>query len=269
MKQDGERVRAGEAADWLLARGRGAATLDELAGLLGVPENQVRRRLAAPVRRGEWVSPVKGLWVPVPPEYRTWGAPEGVELVDHMMGYLGVHYYVGWLSAAARWGAAHQAPQEFQVAVDRQVRDRVVGRTRFRFLQRPDRVRLPTMTQRTRYTKVVVSTPEVTAFDAATDVHVCGGIDNVATVILDLDDQDRRLDGAGLAAVAGRFPAASGRRIGHILEAYSDGARLDALREAMAGRAVQPSPLDPSGPASGPVDKNWNLILNHTLEPDV
>lgn len=59
-------VRAPDAADWALARGHSAFTRPELAQLLGIPEDQVRRRLHVPSRRGERVMPVRGLWVPVP-----------------------------------------------------------------------------------------------------------------------------------------------------------------------------------------------------------
>lgn len=36
-----------------------------------------------------------------------------------MMAHLGRDYYLGWLSAAEMYGAAHQRPQVLQVAVDR------------------------------------------------------------------------------------------------------------------------------------------------------
>ena len=53
------RVRAPELADWSLAHGRGSLTSTEAAELLGVGEDQVRRRLNAPARRGEWVQPTR------------------------------------------------------------------------------------------------------------------------------------------------------------------------------------------------------------------
>src|SRR5262249_50589946 len=129
-------VRPVDSADWMLARGRSSATTAEMAEILDVAPDLVRVRLHPYVRRGEWVSPARGLWIPVPPEYRLWGAPEGIEIVDRVMRHLGVQYYVGWLSAAALYGAAHHAPQVFQVAVSRHVADRQVGRTNFRFAAR-------------------------------------------------------------------------------------------------------------------------------------
>lgn len=46
---------------------------------------------------------------------------------------LGRDYYVSLLTAAAMHGAAHQAPQVFQVMVDRHVADRDIERVKLRF----------------------------------------------------------------------------------------------------------------------------------------
>ena len=259
-------ITAPEAADWALARGRSAFTTAELGALLGVPEDQVRQRLHAPARRGEWVMPVRGLWVPVPPEFRLWGAPPGIELVDAMMGQLGSGYYVGWLTAAGLHGAAHQAPQVFQVAVDRQVRDRAVGRTRFAFAQR-DVVGIPTSGHPTRSGSARVSTPAATVLDVAADISRAGGADNAATVILELAEVDT-FDVVELAALASRFPAAAGRRVGWVLERFAGREDLVPLQAVVVGMAGTPSRLDPASAASGEVDPRWRLYLNRELEPD-
>ena len=260
-------MRATESADWLLSRGTRAVTVAQLSDLLGVPQDQVRRRLHAPATRHEWVQPARGLWMPVPPEYRTWGAPPGIELIDAVMRHLDVRYYVGWLSAAAIHGAAHHAPQVFQVAVSRHVRDRTVGRTRFRFVQRPSAMDLPTIARSTRSGSARVSTAETTVLDLATDPDLAGGIDNSATVIIELAD-DRAFDVTALAAIAARFPAASGRRVGYVLERFAGRDDLTPLHEATAERSPSPSRLDPTRPAAGPVDERWSLYLNRDLEPD-
>jgi predicted transcriptional regulator of viral defense system len=242
-------------------------TNTDLAELLGVPVDQVRRRLHAPASRGEWVMPVRGLWVPVPPEFRLWGGPPGIELIDAMMGHLGVGYYVGWLTAAGLHGAAHQAPQVFQVGVDRQVRDRTVGRTRFVFAQR-DVVTVPTVAHPTRSGSARVSTPAATALDVAADITRAGGVDNAATVILELAEVDT-FDIAEVVGLAPLFPAAAGRRVGWILERSTGRDDLDLLQAVVLGMAGSPSRLDPAGAASGEVDPRWRLYLNRELEPDV
>lgn len=259
-------VRAPEAADWALAHGLASMTGTELAHILGIPEGQVRQRLHAPARRGEWVMPVRGLWVPVPPEFRTWGGPPGIELIDAMMQHLGADYYVGWLTAAALHGAAHQAPQVFQVAVSREIRNRTMGRTRFAFAQR-DVAAIPSVEHPTRSGVARVSTVAATAFDVASDVRLAGGIDNAATVILELAELEpfAIMD---VATLAPRFPTAAGRRLGWVLARFAGRDDLGPLHAAVRDASSAPSRLDPSQPANGPVDDEWKLYLNRDVEPD-
>ena len=61
-----------DVVDSLLAHGQTAVTTDQSAELLGVPVEQVRARMRPLVRDGRVFSPARGLWVAVPPEYRTW-----------------------------------------------------------------------------------------------------------------------------------------------------------------------------------------------------
>lgn len=269
MERESARVlRAPELSDWALAHGRAALTGAEIAQLLDVPEDQVRRRLHAPARRNEWVTPTRGLWIPVPPEYRTWGAPPGIEIVDAMMRHRGIGYYVGWLSAAALYGAGHQAPQVFQVAVDRLMRDRVVGRTRFVFAQR-DIGRIPTRDHPTRSGSARVSTVGATMLDVADDVERAGGIDNAATVILDLTDH-ASFDLTELAHIAPAFPAAAGRRVGWILEHFSEhgNLHLEPLRRIARDAVPSPSRLDPASPNRGPVDPDWLIRENSPVDEE-
>lgn len=261
-------ITAPHAADWALAHGRSALTTAELAEALAVPEPQVRQRLQAPRRRGEWVSPAHGLWLPVPPEYRTWGAPQGIEVIDLLAHHLGVDYYVGWLAAAALHGAAHMAPQVMDVAVSRQVRGRDVGRTRFQFHRRSGLGALPVVSHPTRSGTARVSSLSLTALDLAADPDTGGGLDNTATVLLDLAEQPT-FDPVDLAGVAAHFPTAAARRLGWILDRHAAEVDLEPLlRQAIAGTG-HPSRLDPSRNLSGPLDERWNVRVNHEPEPDL
>jgi predicted transcriptional regulator of viral defense system len=251
-------------ADWLLSRGVSSLSTAEAAEYLGVPDDQVRRRLHVPRQRGQWVSPANGLWIPVPLDYRTWGAPPGIEIIDVLMRHLSADYYVGWLSAAELHGAAHQAPQVFQVATSRHVRSRQVGRTRFEFQIRAGLDDLPAVAFPTRSGTARVSTPELTMLDVASDVALVGGIDNMATVLIDLSENDQ-FDIGRLIELTPRFPVASTRRVGWFLERFADLSDLDALQEAVASRAVTPSILDPFGQRGGPLDARWHLRINRDV----
>jgi predicted transcriptional regulator of viral defense system len=261
-----QRVRAPELATWALAHGRAALTTAEIAQLLGVEVDQVRRRLNAPARRGEWVQPTRGLWVPVPPEYQTWGAPPGIEIVDIIMRHRRIGYYVGWLSAAAIHGAAHQAPQVFQVAVDRQLRDRVVGRTRFVFAQR-EVSRIPTIDHPTRAGSAHVSSVAATMLDVADDMIRAAGIDNAATVIVELSEH-ASFEMGDLARLAAVFPAAAARRVGWILSEFTERDDLEPLRRVVRDAVPTVSRLDPFTNETGPVDDGWRLSINRHLEPE-
>jgi len=256
-------VRPADLATWLLARGRSAVTTAEAAELMGIRPELVRVRLHS--RRGEFVSPVRGLWVPVPAEYRLWGAPEGIDLIDLMMRHLDVEYYVGWLSAAAVHGAAHHAPQTFQVATGRPVADRIVGRTDFRFVTRSAVGTLPTISRPTRSGRAVISSPEVTALDVATDVALAGGIDNAATVIVGLAEEGLEL--SIVAELSSRFPTASVRRIGWILDSFGDH-DLSPLLDAVRDGTVTPSALDPARPPRGATDRNWLVRVNTDVDAE-
>lgn len=66
-----------DAIDGLLAHGRFAVSTAKAAELLGVPDSQVRARMHRMVQSGRVFSPARGLWMAVPPEYRSWGVLPG------------------------------------------------------------------------------------------------------------------------------------------------------------------------------------------------
>ena len=99
--------------DWALSHGVTSLSTKDVRRLCGIPANQVSQRMAALRKGAKLFSPARGLWVPIPPEYRTWGAPEPMGYIADMIAHLGTGYLVGWLSAAERHGASHHAAQVF------------------------------------------------------------------------------------------------------------------------------------------------------------
>lgn len=263
-------VRAPQAADWALARGISSMTTDDLGTLLAVSVDQVRVRLHAPVQRGEWVQPSRGLWMPVPPEYRLWGAPPGIDVIDSLAKHLAVDYYVGWLSAAALHGAAHQSPQVFQAATSRLLRDRVVGRTRFEFHTRAvDRI--PVVTVATRSGQARVSSVASTMLDIAAAPSLAGGVDNAATVLVELAESHASATAEMLALTASFRPSAF-RRLGWILDHFGDAAAigpLDQLRAVAVAGPPTAARLDPTRDLTGPLDERWLVRVNRDVEPDL
>ncbi|MEZ4479949.1 MAG: type IV toxin-antitoxin system AbiEi family antitoxin [Dehalococcoidia bacterium] len=262
-------VSASELADWLLARGRVAVTSADVAELLKIPIEQVRVRLNQQVRKNRFFSPARGLWIPISPEYRIWGAVPATHFIDQLMQFLERDYYVGWLSAAELHGAAHQRPQVFQVAVSAALAQRDFGRVRLRFVTRSRVNELPRVQVQTPTGHAWVSTPELTALDLVDLPRLSGGLNNATTVIMELA-QERGLNPTKLHDAARAFPTATVRRLGYLLARLDTDIDLEPLRSVVASQPrVHDSPLDPRAPLRGDRDQTWNVIVNATVEPDL
>lgn len=265
---DNQRIKATGLSDWLLSRGISSITTAEVARLLSIPKNQVAPRLAAPRTRGEFVSPARGLYIPVPPEYRSWGAPPALEIIDRLMEHFNILYYVGWLSSAALLGASHHAPQVFQVATARHVRGRTVGRSKMQFIVREQVNDLPVVLRQTRNGTARIASRATTLLDIASDPGICGGLNNVANLIIELCETDEKFI-PELLATASFYPTAAIRRLGWIMESFLETKDVDALRELAWTGAASSSKLDPASGFSGNLDKRWNIYVNRRIEPDV
>jgi predicted transcriptional regulator of viral defense system len=263
-----ERIKATELATWLLSRGVSSATTDDIAALLTIPKNQVPQRLAPLKKRGELVALANGLWAPVPPEYLTWGAPPAVDIIDALMNYLSLDYYVGWLSAAALHGASHHAPQVFQVAVSRAVRAKTIGRSKLQFYQR-NRLHLVALTKtESKNGAVLISNKETTMLDIASDIGYVGGISNAANLIIEMCEAGVP-DLYAITALSSHYPTSAIRRLGYLMERFADVPGWEQLKVISDQRSATVSLLDPLSANLGVIDRNWMLKINQEVDPDV
>lgn len=258
-------------ADWLLARGRHWITSAEVASLLRIPSEQVAPRLASSRRRNQLFSPTKGAYVPIPPEYRSWGAVPAAHFIDPMMRHLGHPYYVGLLSAAEQVGVAHQRPQVFQVVTTARLRDRSFGRVGISFVTVGEMASRPTIARNTPTGTIRVSTPEVTIFDLVAMPGHAGGLSNVATIVGGMLEEGLLAPG-DVADVARGYPSAVAQRAGWLLDLMGEetGTSLDlGDLHAVAHRRTTPTLLLAGGPQAGPLDDRWNVVVNGQVESDL
>lgn len=253
--------------DELLAEGVLTFDAPEAARRMGLSRDRAHGALKRLADARQIFSPARGFYVVIPPEYRSWGAVPASWFVHPMMAHLGRSYYVALLSAAEMLGAAHHRPQVFQVVVDKYLPDRAFGRVRMQFVVNQHAANLATTPVNSPTDTLRVSTPEVTSLDLANRPHDSGGLDNVATVVIELFE-DRAVDEQGLVDAARFYPSASVRRAGYLLERFAD-ARLDALHAILAPTAHEPAPLQAGGVRRGRVDQRWNLRVNTEIEPDL
>lgn len=251
--------------DVLISRGRYSASLEEIRELTGLSYAAVTSGLQRLRTQGRVFSPTRGLYVVVPPEYRSWGVVPAEWFIDEMMRHLGHRYYVALLSAAAYHGASHQAPQVFQVMADARVLDRAIGRVRLAFYTSALTADTPTETVTVHTGSIPVSSREATVVDLIREPRVSGGISNVATILTEIGE----LDGSALATLAARHGRALARRTGCLVERYGTCQDLDPLRLAARLDQGEPDLLAASGPRRGRADPAWRVRVNVAVEPDL
>ncbi len=210
-------------------------------------------------------SPARGFHVVIPAEYRSWGVLPGELFIDGMMRALGRDYYVSLLTAAAMHGAAHQAPQVFQVMVNRHVADRDIERVRLRFYANEHLEQMSVEERQVDTGRIRLATRETTLLDLVVHPDDAGGLSNIATVAVEIGEIDvPRL--AQLAAVRSRSVA---RRLGWLLDQYRADLDPGPLCEIAHAGSGYPTRLVRALPARGPIDPRWNLQVNSDVEPDL
>ncbi len=257
---------ASQYIDHLASLGRYHFTTTEAAETLGVSQVAARAALRRLMRRGEIAAPFRSFHVIVPPEYRRLGCLPGEQLIDQLMGHLDEPYYVGLLSAAEHYGAAHHRPQQLQVMTEKNRPSLECGSVRVSFIARSNAREIPVRLLNTPRGTLRVSTPEATALDLMGYPEHCAGLDNVATVLSELAeslDPDRLVEAARLS------PLPWSQRLGYLLERLGTGEAAGSLAAFVADKAPPVTPLTPAAPMQGtPRDPRWKVAVNVTVEAE-
>jgi len=268
IQNNNKPLKASDVSKWLLAHGITSVSTVELAAILSVPINHVPQRMATLRRKNEIISPAHGLWIPISPEYMTWGAPPAIDIIDTLMNHLNVDYYIGWLSAAEIHGASHHAPQVFQVAVSRSMRQKTIGRARLQFFHREHIKKTPLIKIESKSGTVPVSSRESTMLDIVNDIQIVGGVDNAANLIIELCETEKP-DIFAIMEIATHYPVTAVRRLGFLMDTFSDVPGLDKLVKHCENRNVATSILDPQAQPVGLLNTKWNIKINREVSPDL
>jgi len=217
-------------------------------------------------KKSKLISPYRGFYVALPPQYQRRGVPPATLFVDELMNYVGKPYYVGLLTAASMFGAAHHAPQEFQVLVPDQMNEIRIKNLRVSFVYNSYLNDTSTTERTTETGEITVSTPEFTALDLVHYDERSGHLDNVATVLGDLAEV---LDPQGLLEAAKDYRSmASVQRLGYILNFLGEEKLISSLLDWVRGQELSRVPLSTLNSRSGERDKKWEIIINKQLRPD-
>jgi predicted transcriptional regulator of viral defense system len=240
---------------------------DDAREALGVSAAAAKVALHRLSQQGLVSSPARGYYVVVPPEYHSLGCLPAEQFVPSLMERMGLRYYAGLLTAAQFYGAAHQRPQEFQVCLERARRPLACRRVRVAFIVRKRLRDVPVQSLNTPRGSVLISTPEATALDLVAYPHRAGGMNQVATVLGELAE---RLDADKLAAVAETAPPAWSQRLGYLLERVGAAETVAPLKLWVHAHARRSAVLLVGAASSaGAIDKDWRIVVNGGVEPDL
>lgn len=262
-------LRAREFVELLVAHGRRRFTTEEAVEALGVSRVATLAALERLAKKTEIVSPIRGFWLIVTPVHRRVGSPPAEDWIMDLMGFWGRPYYVGILSAAAIYGAAHHRPQVFQVVTDAPRPRLKVGRLSFQFVARKNIADIPVREHNTNTGVMVTSTPEATALDLIGYARHAGGLDNVATILIELSEE---LDGEELVRVAALSPLPWSQRLGFLLDTLELNMSVDTapLQRYVEKSRPRVAALEPRASMTGaPRDQHWAVAVNTELDPDL
>lgn len=254
--------------DGLISKGKHFFSSKELKKDLGLSDSAMWSSLSRLKKKGEIISPAKGYYVIVPLEYRSLGTLPPEQFIPNLMKHLQIPYYVGLLSAAQRYGAAHQQPQVFQVVVPKHHRPIRVGRIEITFIINKYLHEVPTREINTPRGATVYSSPEATAIDLVTYSSHCGGLSNVLTILSELTEQIDIETFKQLLTAAKEYPTL--QRLGYMLELLEEDALASAVSELLGSWYLATVPLDTRNPnRQGDIHKRWRLLINTELECDL
>ncbi len=266
VKTFDNQVSARHYIDQLASSGRHHFTSSEARAALGVSADGTKLALNRLAKQGHIASPARGFYVIVPPDYRSLRCLPGEQFIPALMRQKQLAYYVGLLSAAQYYGAAHHRPQQFQVLLEKNRRPIVCGKVRVIFVARKRIKEVPTREFNTPRGEIHVSTPEATAVDLAGYPRHAGGLDNVATILAELAES---INPALLREAAATAPLPWTQRLGYMLDLLDASDVSEPLRAYVRHSVSEYTPLVP-GKSCMNAHRNsgWKIIVNSELVPE-
>jgi hypothetical protein len=222
------------------------------------------------VAKNELVSPAKGFYVIVPPEYQILGCLPAEYFIPYLMEYWKIKYYACLLTAARYHGASHQAAMIFQVMIDGRKSPIVCGKVKVKFIANKNLADTPIQQISTRMSILTVSTPEGTAMDLLNYPHQSVGLSHIATVLAELHESMNAEKLLRLAESSSVL--AWQQRLGYLLEMIGANELAEVLKKQLSQqKRLDYILLEPGRKVTKQSKKNntWKLIINTKIESDI
>jgi predicted transcriptional regulator of viral defense system len=253
--------------DKLTAHGEVSFTTKMIRDELGFTTKAAERAIYRLRKKKEIASVAKGYYLILTPEFRKLGCLPPDYFIDNLMQYWQQTYYVGLLSAALYFGAAHQQPQIFQVVTNQYRRTLRCGDVKIEFITKKLISDTPTQKLKTHTGLMNVSTPEATMMDLCVFLRRSGGISHVATVIDEL--AEAVIPEALKSLLIKHNELTWMQRLGYLLEQLGHNELSEVLYQHIKKQETNIIPLVPYNPMrSAKRDTKWRIAINAVIESD-
>lgn len=261
-------MKAQEYLNYLISEGRISFTREAMQRDLGLTTNAISCTLRRLKQKKQIISPAKGYYLILSPEFLHLGCLPPDFFIDDLMKYLKIDYYVALLSAALYHGAAHQQPQIFQVMISSARSAIQCGQVKIQFIKNQSLNEGAIVQLKTRTGYMRVSTPETTARDLLNFIGQSGGVGQVTTII---DELAEVLNLEKLRALALRDEQRQWiQRLGYLLETLGHSILAEALFSVIKNYKLRIIPLVPHREMTAvPRDKKWRIAKNAAIESDL
>jgi len=259
----------------LRRNGKRSFTIQQLMSELKIAHATALVGLHRLKQESDIISPARGFYVIVPPEYQRQGSIPPEELVLLLVEHLNQAYYVSLLSAAQYYGATHQRPNSFQVVCNKRIQHPLkFGSIRIDVVYKQDLTSIPINQISTPSGYLNIASPELVVFDLLYYSRRSGGLNHIATLLSELIlsiDTVRMLD------LAKRLNEKAWlQRLGYILdhiETEEEDKKVmitKKLLEYLSNKMKLYVPMEPGIDRKGyPRNKKWKIIENVKIESDV
>ncbi len=255
----------------LQANGRHYFTFDELTLEMGVKRKSISVILSRLAKRERVKVLCRGFGVILD---RNGYEPHISNYINAMMKHREVNYYVGVLSAAAYWGASHQAAMSYQIVVDKNIKPIYFKGIKIEFIFK-SHICLEYGIDKVQGVGGIfnISNPELTAFDIVHFTKRAGELNNVATILEELHE---KLNLSKMSALIKkrRIPTQTLQRMGYIFDNVLKLEKLAAcIEKAVKKRKAKAILLSSDGDSKPKFSdytrsEKWNIYINVEVESD-
>ncbi|MDF9799098.1 putative transcriptional regulator of viral defense system [Catalinimonas alkaloidigena] len=247
-----------------------AFSTEELLQKTAAPESSVRKELARLSSDRQVINLRKGFYLIIPPRYQHYGKLPLELYVEKLFKFLKKPYYIGFYSAAAYLGAAHQrVQQDYMITVPPALRNITKGNIKIRFFNSQNWPDKNIIQKKSDAGYFKLSSPALTFADLIENQHQLGGLNRMLAILEELSESLEKKDVEDLLTWYHNKSVL--QRMGFLLEEIELNNNLAQViyghlsKENFFSTLLSPH----KGQKAGSTGNRWKIDANIVLESDL